>query len=80
MINCSHCGKRVRQEDELGYEVLVSRWTMDFPKVREYFHYHEDCWSAAFIPNYITPPNSMEDLFGDYIEPSKEKATSPEVA
>ena len=71
MINCEHCDKQVFQEDEKGYEVNVSRWTMDFPKVREYFHYHEDCWSERFKNPFGTPPNSMEDLFGDYIEPLK---------
>ena len=71
MILCEHCKKEVKQEDEKGYEVNVSRWTMDFPNVRQYFHYHEDCWSEKFKADYITPPASMEDLFGEFIEPTK---------
>ena len=64
----------------MGYEVQVSRWTMDFPKVREYFHYHEDCWGEKFHNPVGHTPDSMEDLFGDYIEPRKRKAPSPENA
>jgi hypothetical protein len=71
MITCHHCNKEVSHEDEKGYEVSINRWTMDFPRVREYFHFHED-WDAKFKAEYISIPSSMGGLFGDFVEPKKE--------
>lgn len=69
MIYCSHCNREVSHEDEKGYEVSVNRWTMNFPKVREYFIYHENCWSEKFNSKHRAMPTAMEDLFGEIIEP-----------
>jgi|TARA_Y100000310_G_C20573932_1_gene759501 hypothetical protein len=45
---------------------------MDFPKVKEYFHFHEDCWNARFKTGSRNMPRSMEDIFGTFHEPKKE--------
>ena len=70
MTLCYLCNKEVRQEDEKGYEVQVNRWTMDFAKVVEYFHFHEECWQYHRL-NTRNNEYTMEHIFGEFIEPSK---------
>ena len=66
MIYCKHCNLEVSQEDEKGYEITINRWTMDFPKISDCFYFHKSCWDKKLKNN-----SSMEDLFGEFIEPKK---------
>ena len=61
MTLCYLCNKEVRQEDEKGYEVQVNRWTMNFARVTDHFHFHEDCWN-----NYKLNKETMRDMFGEF--------------
>ena len=49
---------------------------MSMPKVQERFYWHEDCWNEKFKAQYITMPESMENLFGEFLEPESEKTAN----